>query len=114
MSDIKFYFDESVEVDVSLQLKASGLDCVSAHSLRVLGDTDINHLERASADQRVLCTYDQDFLRLSIQTTEHAGIIFAAKKKATIGDWVRKLRSIAALKMPEDLRGQVIFLPTRK
>lgn len=36
MSEILFYFDESVELAVSEQLNASGIDVVSAHSWKVL------------------------------------------------------------------------------
>lgn len=64
-SELRLYFDESVELAVSEQLAAGGLDVVSAHSLEVLGDEDRNHLERATAMGRVLCTYGADFLRLA-------------------------------------------------
>lgn len=63
MSDeLSFYFDESVELAVSEQLEIAGIDVVSAHSLAVLGDSDSNHLKRATEMGRVLCTYDTDFL----------------------------------------------------
>lgn len=62
LSDIRFYFDESVELAVSEQLRASGFDTVSAHSLDQLGDDDDSHLQRATDMGRALCTYDADFL----------------------------------------------------
>jgi hypothetical protein len=55
LTEIKFYFDESVELAVSEQLAASGFDTVSAHSLDALGDKDQTHLERATEMERVLC-----------------------------------------------------------
>jgi hypothetical protein len=109
-SDLKLYFDESVELAVSEQLAAGGLDVVSAHSLEVLGDDDRNHLERATALRRVLCTYDADFLRLASEGVEHAGIIFAPQQKASIGRWVREIRALHARLHAEDVLGQVIFL----
>jgi predicted nuclease of predicted toxin-antitoxin system len=110
LSEIRFYFDESVELSVSVQLAASGLDVVSAHSLETLGDADQNHLQRATQMERVLCTYDADFLRLAKLQTEHAGIIYAQQKKASIGGWIRELRALHARLTAEEVAEQVIFL----
>lgn len=110
MSEIKFYFDESVELAVSKQLAAGGLDVVSAHSLETLGDQDQSHLQRATTMGRVLCTYDADFLRLSKSILDHAGIIYAKQQKGSIGAWVRELRAIHARITAEDAQNQVIFL----
>lgn len=113
MSEIKFYFDESVELAVSEQLNASGFDVVSAHSLNKLGDTDPNHLQRATVMERVLCTYDTDFLILAKQQLEHAGIVFAPQQKASIGSWVRELRTLHARMSAEQAAGQIVFLSNR-
>lgn len=110
MSELRFYFDESVELAVSEQLRAAGIDAVSAHSLSVLGDADPNHLHRATALERVLCTYDTDFLILAQQGVEHAGIVFAPQRKATIGGWVREIRALHGRVTAEALRGQVVYL----
>lgn len=96
MSEIRFYFDESVELAVSEQLTVSGIDVVSAHSLQQLGDSDPSHLKRASEQGCVLCTYDQDFLRLAAEGITHHGIIFAQHENTTIGGWVREIRTIHA------------------
>lgn len=113
MSEIRFYFDESVELVVSEQLAIGGFDVVSAHSLGMLGCTDMEHLHRARAMGRVICTYDRDFLRLAKQTSDHAGIVFAPRQQADIGGWVRGLRALAAQTTAEQIAGRVIFL-TRK
>ena len=113
MSEIRFYFDESVELAVSEQLASGGLDVVSAHSLDALGDQDQNHLERATHMRRILCTYDADFLRLASAGSEHAGIIYANARKMSIGGWIRELRSIHARLTAEEMIGQVIFLSTQ-
>jgi len=59
---------------------------------------------------RVLCTYDQDFLRLAASGVEHAGLIFAQQQKASIGGWVKEIRAIHALMQAEDIAGQIVFL----
>lgn len=108
-----FYFDESVELGVSIQLAAGGLDVVSAHSLAGLGDTDSNHLERATQMGRVLCTYDTDFLILASQGIEHAGIIFAHQQKSSISGWVREIRALHGRLSAEEVVQQVIYLSMR-
>lgn len=113
MSDLKFYFDESVELAVSEQLLAGGLDVVSAHGLNKLGDKDPNHLQRATEMGRILCTYDTDFLQLAAEFPNHGGIIFAQHQKASIGGWVREVRALHARLNAEDVVEQVIFLSTR-
>ncbi len=110
MANIRFYFDESVELAVSQQLERAGIDVVSAHSLDLLGDTDDNHLQRATALERVLCTYDQDFLRLAAEGMYHYGIIFSQQQSASIGGWVREIKLIHAEKEADDLIEQVLYL----
>ncbi len=112
-SNLRFYFDESVELAVSEQLLVGELDVVSAHSLDKLGDKDPNHLRRASEMNRVLCTYDTDFLKLVVEFPQHSGIIFAQAQKASIGGWVREIRALHARLTAEDAIGQVIFLSAR-
>ena len=113
MNELKFYFDESVELAASQQLVISGLDAVSAHSLDLLGTDDESHLQRATSMGRVLCTYDDDFLKLAASGIEHAGIVYVPRQKASIGDWVRELRAMHARLTAEDARNQVFFLPSR-
>jgi hypothetical protein len=61
----------------------------------------------------VLCTYDTDFLALARQGIEHAGIVFAPQRKATIGGWVREIRALHGRLSAEALRGQVVFLSSK-
>jgi predicted nuclease of predicted toxin-antitoxin system len=113
LAEITFYFDESVELAVSEQLAASGIDVVSAHSLQLLGDSDSNHLIRATEMERVLCTYDTDFLRLAKDYPNHAGIAFAQHQKASIGGWIRELRALQARLTADEVIGQIIFISLR-
>ena len=62
---------------------------------------------------RVLCTYDTDFLSLVGQFPNHAGVVFAYRQKATIGGWVRGIRTLHGRLTAEEIVGQVICLPTR-
>jgi hypothetical protein len=110
LSEIRFYFDESVELAVSQQLAAGGFDVVSAHGLKTLGDDDRSHLQRATEMGRVLCTYDTDFLVLAAQNFKHAGVIFAPQQKMTIGGWIREIRALSNRVSAEEAAGQIIYL----
>ena len=92
---------------VADQLLVHGIDAVSARTLDQLGDTDINHLQRATRIGRVLCTHDQDFLRMANEVVEHAGIAFAQQYEASIGGWVRALRALHTGVSAEDAVGRV-------
>lgn len=110
MGELRFYLDENLPTEVARQLSLSGIDAVSARSLDQLGVEDFAHLRRAAEEGRALCTHDQDFLRLAAEGVEHAGIVFAKQTRASIGGWVRALRSLHARLDAEQARGQVIFL----
>jgi hypothetical protein len=107
---IRYYLDENVEIAVAVQLRLRGIDVVTVRDIGQLGDTDINHLTRASAMGYVLCTYDRDYLQLAQDGVEHNGIIFANRLKTQIGDWVRQLVLIHAIYTPEDMHNYVEYL----
>ena len=109
-TELRFYLDENVPTAVAEQLRLNGIDAISVHDLEQLGDADLNHLQRATSMGRVLCTHDQGFLRLAAEGNEHAGIAFASQYQATIGGWVRELRSLHARLTAGEIVGQVVYL----
>ncbi len=113
MSELRFYLDENVNPMVSEQLRQHGIDAVTARDLGVLGDADISHLHRAASLGRVLCTHDQDFLSMAAAGYDHAGIVFAEHYGATIGGWVRALRSLHAAVTMEAIKGTISFLKVK-
>lgn len=71
---------------------------------------DSVHLERATDMGRVVCTEDDDFLKLASKEIEHAGIIKGVQNKHSIGDWIRFLRFVHALSNAEEMRNKVTHL----
>jgi uncharacterized protein with PIN domain len=110
LSELRFYLDENVPTEIGRQLRLSGIDTVSARDLGQLGGSDPDHLQRATSMGRVLCTHDQDFLRLAAEDVEHAGIAFAPQNRASIGGWVRNLRALHAMYDSGQVKNQVFFL----
>lgn len=109
-SGIRLYIDESVEADVAEQMQQRGIDAVTVRDLGLLGDTDINHLRRASEMGRVLCTYDTDFLRIAAAGADHAGIIFGFHDRTTYGDWVRGLELNCGAMTADEMKNHVEYL----
>lgn len=110
MTTLRFYLDENVDPEVAEQLTQKGIEAVSTRSLGKLGDSDVNHLQRATEMGFVLCTHDADFLRMNAQGVEHSGIIFSNHDGSTIGGWVRELEKIQSEITAEEMKAQVKFI----
>lgn len=94
-------------IAIAEQLRLRGIDAVTVRDIGCLGDDDLVHLKRARTMGRVICTQDQDFLRLAAQGIEHAGIAFALQARTSIGDWVRGLVRLHAEATAESIRNTV-------
>lgn len=110
MAAIKFYLDEMVPVEVAEQLQRRSIEAVTVRALGLLSDSDPNHLARARAMGYVLCTNDQDFLRLARTGVEHTGIVFGQQRRMSIGAWVRALVTIHERLSAEDMINRVEFI----
>lgn len=107
---ISLYLDENLTPKIAVQLRQKGIDVVTVYDLGLVGDTDANHLSRATQMGRVLVTADTDFLRLVAEGVEHAGIVFGVQEEHTVGDWVRALELICFVYTAEDMRNHVEYL----
>ena len=107
---LRFYLDENLPVEIARQLRARGIDAVTVRDLRRLGDSDSNHLQRAAADNRVLCTFDTDFLKLALEGQSHAGIVLGQPELHYIGAWVNFLELLHAILSPEEMRDRIEYL----
>lgn len=107
---IRFYLDENVPIVIAEQLKRKGIEVVTVRDIGRLGDSDENHLQRATEMGYVLCTHDQDFLRMANEGIEHAGIVFGIQDLHGVGDWVRGLELIHAVLSADDMKNHLEFL----
>jgi hypothetical protein len=107
---IRLYLDENLSPKVTEQLKLRGIDAVCARDLRKLGDSDENHLARATKLGRDLVTSDVDFLRLASEGIDHAGIIFGVQSDHALGDWVKKLELLCFIYSSTEFENHVEYL----
>ena len=106
----RFYLDENLPIAVATQLQRRGIEAVTVRDLGFLGDSDHNHLARATRLGYVLCTNDADYVELATTGIEHAGIVFGQQHKHGVGAWVRFLELLASILEPEEMQNRVEYL----
>ena len=74
------------------------------------GFEDAEQLQFATENNRVIVTFDRDFLVLSDQGMQHAGIVFCESTKYSIGQMIQSLLLIYAILNAEDMRNHVEYL----
>ncbi len=107
---LRFYLDENLPVEIARQLTLRGIDAMTVRDLRQLGDSDPNHLRRATDMERVLCTFDTDFIRLAVEGQQHSGIVLGQPELHHIGVWVRHLELMHAVYDSKDMTNHVEYL----
>lgn len=98
---LRLYLDECVHAKAAQAFRDAGVDAVGVHDWRTLKLYDEEQLERATADGRMILTYNAgDFARLHDEWLavgrEHAGILLARDYKQHVGALVRDVRSTVA------------------
>ncbi len=58
MSTLRLYLDEDITDVLARVLRARGFDVVSVHDVNLAGKTDVEQLEFACAQQRVLVSFN--------------------------------------------------------
>ena len=97
MNKIKFYFDTHIAKQVAIQLRNNGVDIVRCEEVGLAKASDIEHLEYAIKEGRVMVSVDRHFPglhdRYLAEGKHHTGIIrikpYIQKK---IGRIVKDLR----------------------
>jgi len=113
---ITLYFDEdSIQNSLVQALKARGIDVLTALEAGMLECSDIEQLDYATQQGRVLFTFNRgDFYRLHTHYLAegkfHAGIILAPQQRYSIGEQMRQLLELIAMKSAEEMQNSVEFL----
>ena len=98
-----------------IALRARGVDVLTALEAGMIERSDEEHLDYATAQGRVLCSFNVgDFYRLHTtyitQGKSHAGIILARQQRYSVGEQMRRLLKFIATKSAEQMKDQVGFL----
>ena len=113
---IRLYIDEdSMDRALVRALRARGVDVTTALEEEMIERGDAEHLEYATAQGRVLYSFNrEDFYRLHTtylaQGKAHAGIILARQQHYSVGEQMRRLLKLIATKSADEMENWVEFL----
>lgn len=88
---IQFYMEQHIPFAVSDGLRRHGVSVVTAQEARRCGLPDTDQLAFATAEQRVVVTFDTDYLALHQSRTPHAGIAWCSEQKYGVGQLIQAL-----------------------
>jgi hypothetical protein len=113
---IRLYFDEdSMRHALIHALRARGIDVQTALDAAMIERTDEAHLEFATAQGRVLCSFNVgDFYKLHTgylaQHKLHTGIVLARQQQYSVGEYMRRLLNLMVHLTAEEMQNRVEFL----
>lgn len=101
--------------DLAQALRARGIDVITALEAGKIDRADSEHLDLATAQGRVLHSFNVgDFYRLHTtflaEGKSHAGMILARQQGYSVGEMMRRLLKLIAAKASEEMKDQVEFL----
>lgn len=107
---IKFHLDEHIKTAIAYELRRQGIDVTTTVEAKLRTASDESQLEYATQEGRVLVTHDDDFLRLSNDNTNHAGIAYCHQESRSVGEIIKTLILIYEVYTVEDMRGRIEYL----
>jgi hypothetical protein len=116
MTKVRLYLDEDALQDGLVQaLRNSGVDVITVADVNRLSFSDEAQLILSTQQQRVIYSFNMgDFHQLHssfvAEGRSHSGIILVPQQRYSIGEQLRGLLKLIALKSAEDMINQLIFL----
>lgn len=110
LESIRFLLDEHVPAAVAAGLRQKGIDTATVNELGRHGLSDAEQVQYALEQGWVLVTFDSDYLTMARNSVPHAGIVWCAERKHSIGQLVRTLALIHATLDKEAMQNHVEFL----
>ena len=113
---LSLYFDEdSMDQALLSALRARGVDVITAADADMLGVSDVEQLDYATSQKRVLFSFNRgDFYRLHSQYLaegkSHRGIILAKQQRYSIGQQLRQILELLHGKSEAEMLNNVVFL----
>jgi hypothetical protein len=113
---IRFFFDQHIANAVANGLRRHGIDVLTAHEAGRCGLPDDEQLRFATAEGRVLVTYDADYLVLAAdflsRSETFAGVAFAQPDKYAhhIGRLIQALLLLHGVMTADEMMNHVEFL----
>ena len=111
---LKFFFDECVDEDIAAALRAHDVDIKTTSDVGRKGLTDEEQLSFALAEDRVIYTTDQDFLRIADRClkdgTRFPGIIYHQQGSRSKREVIDSLLLLDTFYDLDDMLSRVEFI----
>ncbi len=107
---IHFFMDQHFPVAASQGLRRHGVDLLTAQEAGRCGSSDCDQLVFATGQERVLVTFDPDFLTLHQTGIAHAGIAWCPAQKYRIGQRIQALLLVHGVLDRDGMRHHVEYL----
>lgn len=110
------YIDEdAMDDDLVQALRLRGVDVQTALEAGLVGRPDEEHIAHAAEAGRILYTFNVgDFMHLHGEYVTagraHAGIVFGDQQRFSVGEQMRRLLRVIALRSAEEMRDGYEFL----
>ena len=107
---IRFFMDQHFPGPASRGLRRHGIDVLTAQDAGRCGASDLDQLAFATADARVVATFDTDFLALHRAGIPHAGIAWCPEQKYSIGQLIQMLKLLHGVTDRDAMRNSVEYI----
>jgi hypothetical protein len=107
---IRYYFDQHLWASVAQGLRGKGIDVLTTQDAGRCGLSDPDQLSLATAEERVVATFDTDYLALHQSGVHHAGVVWCPAQKYGIGGLIQALLLVHAVLDRESMRDHVEYL----
>lgn len=115
---LALYMDVHIPRAITTELRLQRIDALTAQEDNAATFPDPALLDRATALERVLFTFDADFLveatRRQREGIFFAGLVYTHRRNLSIGKCIYDLKIIAQAGEKEDLASHILFLPLSK
>lgn len=91
-------------------LRLRALDVLTAQDAGRCGLPDADQLQFATAEERVMVTYDPDYLALAASGVAHAGIAYCHATKYSIGQLIDQLVLLHGVMDRDSMKNHVEYL----
>jgi hypothetical protein len=102
--------DQHFPRPASLGLRRHGVDVLTAQEAGRCGIADADQLAFAAVQERVIVTFDTDYLVLHQAKILHAGIAWCQEQKYTIGQLIQALLLLHGVLDRDTMRNHVEYL----
>lgn len=107
---IRYFMDQHVPGPVSKGLRRHGVNVLTAQEVNRCGFSDAEQLAFAASEDRVVVTFDTDYLALHQAGVQHAGIVWCQESKYGIGRLIQVLLLVHGVLDRESMRNHVEYL----